>query len=372
MKCIMMILAVAGLMAAGAAGVTAAEATLYQQYEAMVAGADYVLSMQFPSGGWGWRADYAAPSTATIGATGVGMLRAYDLTGNTVYLDSAKAAGNFRIDNKYDNGDARFATFDPYFMWQLSLRAGDNTWSDYAAAGFFGELAAGTYGPDDDWDTAEYISLIQGVRAETGSSVNLRSWEFSTLGVTAAQIGQAGQAALFEAAILDGLNTLDAAKSNDSLGVAGAVRGLALMGTESFAAINSPNHAGINGIATLPDLTDYLVSQQDPAGHWWDGSAPTYMEPNSDENSQTTAYAILALMALDEEAYASSVQAGRSFLVSMQDASGAFWSYPGQTTAFNVEIAGEAVAALGGSPVPEPAGLGLMGLALLAVRKKRN
>ena len=170
MKRVMMILAVASLMAAGAAGVTAAEATLYQQYEAMVAGADYVLSMQFPSGGWGWRADYTAPSTATIGATGVGMLRAYDLTGNTAYLDSAEAAGNFRMDNKYANGDPRFATFDPYFMWQLSLRAGDNTWSDYAAAGFFGELAAGTYGPDDDWDTAEYISLIQGVRAETGSA----------------------------------------------------------------------------------------------------------------------------------------------------------------------------------------------------------
>ncbi len=341
-------------------------------YEAMIDGADYVIDWQFTAttvpghpeyaGGWGWREDYTAPGGATTGPVVRGVLQAYDLTGNTAYLDSAKAACNYIKDGqKYSANDSvRFGTYDPYVMWQVSQRAGDSTWSDHTATNFYGALANGTYGAAGNLNTAGYISYVQGVRAVTGSYVNLRPWEFSTLAYAATKMGQSGQAALFEAAILDGLNTLDATKGSDFLGVAGAVRGLALMGTTTFDDIVSPNHAGINGIDTLDELADYLVSQQDSAGHWWYGSA--YQTPVSDEDTQTSAYAILALMAMDDEDYADSIQEGRSFLVSMQldsppASAGGFWSYPGQTSSWNIEVAGEAVAAL-----PEPATMALVAL----------
>jgi hypothetical protein len=344
-------------------------------YEAMIDGADYVISWQFTattvpghpeySGGWGWRENYTAPTTNTTGATGQGMLRAYDLTGDADYLDSAVAGANYQMAITYPGTtNSRFATFDPYFMWELSQLASDNTWSNHAATNFYGALAAGTYGPAGDWDTAEYIAAVQANRPVAGANVNLRPWEFSTLAYTATEIGQTGQAALFEAAILDGLNTLDEAKGSDFLGVAGALRGLALMGTESFTAINSPLHSGIDGIDTLAELADYLVSQQDSAGHWWYSSVDQL--PDADEDTQTSAYAILGLMAMDEEAYADSIQAGRDFLVGMQLDSGGFWSYPGQTSSWNIEVAGEAVAAL-----PEPATMGFLALGGVAALLRR-
>ena len=342
-------------------------------YEAMIDGADYCISWQFTAttdpahpeynGGWGWRENYTAPGGATTGPVVQGMLRAYDLTGNTAYLDSAKRAADYIMNyQKHTNNEARLGTYDPYIMWELSQRAGDNTWSNHTATNFYGALANATYGPDD-LDTAGHIAYVQSKR--TGSSVNLRSWEFSTLAYTAAQIGQSGQADLYQAAILDGLNTLDASTDCDFLGVAGAVRGLALMGTTTFDAIASPLHSGINGIDTLAELGDYLVSQQDPAGHWW--YATTYQTPDADEDTQTSAYAILALMAMNDTAYDISIEAGRSFLVSMQLESGGFWSYPGQTSSWNIEVAGEATAAL-----PEPATMSLLALGGMALLRRRR
>jgi len=334
-------------------------------YEAMIDGADYLIDLQFANGGWGWMDNYTAPSSNTSGATGQGMLRAYDLTGNAAYLNSAKAAGNYQITVTYPSTtNSRFGTFDPYFMLQLSQRAGDNTWSNHAATNFYDALANGTYGAAGNLNTAGYISAVQANRATTGAYVNLRPWEFSTLAYAAEQIGQSGQDGLFQTAILDGLNTLDSTKGYDFLGVAGAVRGLALMGTTTFDAIVSPNHSGINGIDTLTELADYLVSQQDSAGHWWYGSAAK--TPNYDEDTQTSAYAILALMAMNDEAYTASIEAGRSFLVGMQLESGVFSSYPGDTAPFCVEVAGEAVAAL-----PEPATMCLLGLGGLLLRRKK-
>jgi hypothetical protein len=109
---------------------------------------------------------------------------------------------------------------------------------------------------------------------------------------------------------------------------------------------------------TLAELADYLVSQQDSTGYWlsYDG-----------KDTQTSAYAILALMAMNDTAYDSSIEAGRSFLVSMQLGSGGFLSYPGKVAPFNIEVAGEAVAAL-----PEPATICLLGLGALSLISRKN
>jgi len=218
--------------------------------------------------------------------------------------------------------------------------------------------------------------------ARTGTWNNLRPWEFSTIAVTARNIGSSSQADAFLGAILDGLDTLDstapASIYTDLIGVAGGVRGLALEGVTSFDPINSPHHAGIDGISTLVDLADYLAGQQNADGSWFDHSAAT---SESSKDTQVTAYAVLALEAVADVLatadYADELAAGRAWLLSMQDdTTGGFFYGPAYMyPPINNEVTGEALAA---TVVPEPASIIVWSLiALVSVtcvwrRRKRS
>ncbi len=61
--------------------------------------------------------------------------------------------GAFDLTYTYPNGEARFATFTPFFIGYLALAADNTTFSTHVSVHLFDELAAGTYGPDN-FDTA--------------------------------------------------------------------------------------------------------------------------------------------------------------------------------------------------------------------------
>jgi len=350
--------------------------------EAAEDGADYLVAEQLADGGWSWENGGTSASNIA-GATGIGLIRYYNIAGGSTYLDAAKDAGDFIRNHTYPSPSTenRFATFDPYYCWQLSLSAGDSTWSDHAATEFFDELTASTYGPSN-YDTAGWISVVETGR--TGTWVNLRPWEFSTIPVTAKAIGNAGQEAAFKQAILDGLDTLDDTDPDnvysDLIGVAGGLRGLALDGVTNFTtAVNSPNHSGVNGINSLSGLADYLAGVQNADGSWYWHSDLT-SPGDGDKDTQTTAYAVLALEAagrtLSTNAYDDEVTAGRAWLVTMQEDDtgdpgfGGFYSYPGDSPPINNEVTGEALAAL--PIIPEPGALSLIGLGLVGLRRRRR
>ena len=311
----------------------------------MAAAADHILATQCIDGGWGWPwNDCNATYTNITGPIGLGLLHAYGYTADLAHLDSAIAGANFDMLYTYGNGEYRFSTYKPAFLYTLSQVSGDNTYSNFAETEFFDELYNGTYGPSD-YNTLGWIQSVQAGR--TGTWVNLRPWEFSTLGWTAGIIGNTGQKDLFNQAILDGLNTLDNTDLynvySDIIGLAGGVRGLALNGTTSFTAINAPKHALIDGKTTLCQLADVLAGLQNGNGSWYWGSAlssPDY----TDEDTQTTAYAILALIEAQAQGcgtYTTNIDAGRAWLWTMQDNSdGGFFSYP--TGDKNNEVIGEA------------------------------
>ncbi len=349
--------------------------------QAMKDGADFLVSEQLGDGGWSW---YNGGTSASniAGATGIGLLNYYNLKGGSTYLDAAKDAGDFIHNTTYPSPstEPRYATFDPYYCWQLSASAGDNTWSNYAVTDFFNPLAAGTYGPSD-YTTATWISAVQTGRA--GTWVNLLPWEFSTIPVTAASIGNAGQEALFLQAMLDGLNTLDNTDPDnvycDLIGVAGGTRGLALDGETTFTAISSSNHAGINNISTLSGLVDYLIGQQNTDGSWY-GHSGLASPGEGDKDTQTTAYAVIALQAaadaLATSDYDDEICDGQAWLVTMQENDpmdttgfGGFYGFPGDTQPFCNEVCGEATGAL-----PEPATLALMALGgvFVLIRRRRQ
>ncbi|MEN8164584.1 MAG: hypothetical protein ABFS37_10680, partial [Acidobacteriota bacterium] len=231
----------------------------------------------------------------------------------------------------------------------------DASYSDFAAQ-FFDELTAGTYGPDDR-DTAGWIAEIQAYRQ--GTWINLLPWEFTLLPVPAATLGNAGQDALFEQAILDGLNTLDntdpATVYADILGLTGAVRGLALRNRLTFPAIVAPLHADINGITTLENLAAVLAGYQNADGSWyWHSNLAAPAE--GDKESQTTAYAVLALQAanlLVTANYQQNVLDAQVWLEARQLPGGGFESWSGGDVASaNTEVEGEVLQALTETPVP--------------------
>jgi len=330
-------------------------------------GADHIVSDQCPNGGFGWspHGDCTATANNITAPICLGLLGAHVLTGDADHLNAAVAGGGYDLTSVYGNGEFRFGAFAPYFLWKLSLASGNPAFSNHAATKFFDELSAATYGPSD-LDTAGWIAAVQAARA--GAYVNLRPWEFHLLPSAATAIGNAGQSGLFQQGVLDGLNTLDINQWWDLLGLAGGVRGLALSGTTSFPAIVSPNFPGINGINNLKDLADKLASYQNPDGSWYWGSnigGPIL----SDEDTQTTAYAVLALVAADSlvaSDYSAAVQNARFWLFSMQTVSGGFLSYPGGDQ--NTEVEGEALSAVSASgwiPVPTVSEWGLVVLTAL-------
>jgi hypothetical protein len=246
--------------------------------------------------------------------------------------------------------EARFGTFTATFMQRLSARTGDPTHVDFAAAELFDELTLSSYGPSD-LDTAGWIASVQAARA--GTWINLLPWEFHLLISTADTIGNPGQDDLFRQALLDGLDTLDntspASVYSDIIGLAGAVRGLAQSDTSSFPAISSPNHGLIDGVSSLCVLANTLAMLQNADGSWYWHSDLSSLGGATvgDEDGQTTAYAVLALLEAQRAGcgpFGTQIADGRAWLWSMQDVDGGFLSYPGGT--HNTEVEGEILEAL--------------------------
>ena len=314
----------------------------------LVAGAEHILDQQCHNGGFGWPHDDCSATYHNItGPILLGVLGTYSFTRDAGDLLGAVNGGVFDLSSTYSNGEARFATFTPAFLMAVARAADNTTFSAFVADGLFDELAAGTYGPDD-FDTAGWIDHVEAGRS--GAWVNLRPWEFHTLIPAARVLGQAGQDALFEQGVLDGLATLDngdpATVYSDVLGVAGAVRGLAAARRLAFPAVAAPLHSGVNGLDSLEALTACLASLQNPDGSWcWHSNLPT---PGvTDEDVQTTAYALLALLEADVLTAAShqaATAAARDWLVSMQLANGGFPQWPGGDE--NTEVEGEALTAI--------------------------
>jgi len=314
----------------------------------LVLGAEHILDQQCYNGGFGWPHDDCSVTYHHItGPILLGTLSTFYFTRDPSHIVGALAGGAFDLSYQYDNGESRFGTFTAVFMLDLAAASDNATFSTFASTGLFDELAAGTFSPND-YDTAGWITIIQIDR--TGPYINLRSWEFHTLIRAARILGQPGQDGLFEQAVLDGLATLDNSDPgtvfSDTIGLAGAVRGLADARRYTFPTIVAPLQSGVNGIDNLEDLAAYLVSLQNPNGSWnWHSNVAA--PATGDEDVQTTAYATLALLEVDimtAANYQPATESARNYLLSMQLPNGGFPEWPGGPE--NTEVEGEAVTAV--------------------------
>jgi hypothetical protein len=308
-------------------------------------GADHILTIQNTDGSFTWP---HGPSTAGPGHTnitgpiGIGLVKAYGVTSDANHLTGASNAASFLVPKISD----WVGTFNPYFLLTAYDSTGNTDYNDKATA-FFTELANGTYTRQSvDYDTAGFITFIQNARGG-GVWNNLLPWEFSTLAYAAQRVGISSQASAFLQALKDGIEALDSSDPNsffvDILGLSGGVLGLGLTGTDfdptagSFASANSTS-----------ELADILANFQNPNGSWyWHSNlaSPT----SSDEDTQTTAYAMIALSSVNTFGqYNDEISKARNYLLGIQLGSGGFPSYPGGGE--NIEVEGEALCAL---TVPE-------------------
>ena len=311
------------------------------------AAAIHIASQQCPDGGFGWPHNDCSATYHNITSPILnGIHGAWQQTGNSAYLGIMINGGNFDLLSQYTNGESRFSTESALFMWNLSQASSNMSYTNFVETDFFGQLDAATYGPDD-LDTSTWINSV--VTFRQGAWVNLLPWEFKSLPLMAMKHGRNSEAELYVQAILDGFNSMNDTSPDtvysDLIGVAGGLWGLSVINRHTFNPINSPLH-NINGFTSLQQLADFLVSKQNADGSWyWHSNlmAPT----DNDKDMQTTAYAIMALIKVNQRLptdYLPAITLGQSWIESMQGQFGGFPSFPGGDE--NTEVEAEALSAL--------------------------
>lgn len=322
-------------------------------------GGDRLIETQNIDGGWGWPlSGTSAPNTAAPIA--MGLLSAYEQTGDTAYLDAAISAGAFIRDVSPPH-----ATGNGIFMHALSQATGDSQYANDVKTEFYDALAAGTYDRSGTlYDTAGYAQHILSARTAQGYG-NLATWDLALAAVGAYRLG-ADTTAWIDV-IEDAINAMDSDAYFDVIGLAGGVWALAELGVDF-----DPTSGAYAADDNLDDLAATLASYQiDGGGFAWNSG---YVIPDDDNEAvQETAYAILALNAVDPAGYLSEILGASAYLSSVQLASGGWENYAGDGE--NNEVTGEALWGINtAEPVPEPGtmlllGSGLLGLA--GIRRKK-
>lgn len=300
--------------------------------QTIVDGGDRLVETQNVDGGWGWPLTGTSASN-TIGPIAMGLAQAYYQTSDPTYLAALSATGSYLLTKQYN-----FSPSDGYLAKALDEIFGGNTYVNHVNTYFYGPLAAGTYnraGLGTLYSTATYIDRIQTARHGAGQG-NMAAWDIGLGLVAAIKCGVTDpDLAAWVTGVEDEINVLDSDAYYDVIGLAGALYGLAEAGVAFDPTAGA--HAAASSVA---DLADILMSYQIAVGGFAWNSA--YVIPNDgNETIQETAYAILALNAVDRAGYQTEIAGARDYIASVQLATGGWENYP--TSGENNEITGEAL-----------------------------
>jgi len=276
--------------------------------------------LQNDDGGWDDPLDDGDPTAGTIpgssGVVGLGLAVTYPFGAGANRLDALERTGVLllgRVDDFLAREAVLAAALDRIF--------GTSAYSEHVRQMFYDRLAAGTYYDAytamADMTTEQYIASVVDYYGAEG--VNTAAWD---LGVSLVDAYAAGAATgPWVAAVCEQIDRMDAAWDDDVLGLAGALFGLATVGYDY-----DPQGGAYAAAQDLAGLADILLGFQMPSGGF------TYhagaMNPG-DETVSVTAYAILALAALDRTAYAQAIADARQFLLDVQLPTGGWEDYIG-------------------------------------------
>ncbi len=274
----------------------------------------WLLTQQQPNGGFPWSPGTTATQANIQAPIGLGLLYAWRRTGNTDFLTAAVEAGDFLFDNPntFANGSRRFSAADALFFVELSSVSGDPKYREEIDAEYWGPLAAGTYGPDADWNAADYAAAVVGNRLNA-NIVALAAWDLGFVSVAASRSAQPAIRQQIDDAIVGVLELVDNEGDFplDLFGLTGAVWAGAIAGED----LNP--QAGIWASATTTEgLASLLAGYQLPSGGMPGSTGSTTPV------SQATAFSVLGWETLDSATFASNLTSATSFLAVLQQPDG--------------------------------------------------
>lgn len=336
-----------------------------------VDGGNRLMNTQMPDGSWEWTLESGVSSTNQAAPAGMGLLAAYNQTGDMNYLHQAIAAGEFIIVNSPTHH-----TQNGIFMKELSRVTGDSRYADTVKSDYYDALEAGTFEKGGSfYNTASYAQYILDLRVDQEYD-NLALWDLGVAAYGAELIGSSESELITWGNYIEtGLNAWHSAYSSTGnnyavLGLAGSILGLAALNQD----LDNPISGGdyLDGAMTAGDLANILITYQGPSGGF--SKYPDY-PLDMYAGAQATAFSIIALIELDAELYDTQINAASSWLQSIQLETGGWsdgWAGIGKE---RNEVTGEVLWAVNAA-VPEPGTMVLLGFGLLGIasigRKKFN
>jgi hypothetical protein len=213
-----------------------------------------------------------------------------------------------------------FAANDGALAIELDRILGGTTCVNYIRSRFYDKLASGTYYDARTGrmhSTASYIQSLRNIRAAQGIA-NLAAWDVG-MGLYDAFVIGADTGPWIAAAKAE-IDELDGNYTYDVLGLAGAIFGLAAVGEDY-----NPQAGTYAAASSLSDLAVTLAGYQMPSGGFtWHAQ---FMIEGVDESVLETAYAVMALSAVDRYAYISQIDNVSSYLRTVQLATGGWENY---------------------------------------------
>ena len=304
-----------------------------QYNTAIVNSANRLVALQSPTDyGWDWivtseTADSGSASPSNIyGVTCLGLIDAYELTGNAAYLTAAENAANFMVANNtpstggfwYGHDGYGFAYSSDYiFLMSLSTVSGISSYKTYALASWAWQKA----NIDRYADGNQSILWSHYADEWIGTGMyGAGAWGTSDWGLAALAMGDTVWAQDM-AAVIDA-NMTNIAGNTNTNDYADMGKGLTL---EFLATLNSVTYA-----SDIASLKTALEGSQFSDGSWGYGSPPG--------DAQTTAYVVMGLWAAGDFKIA---ETGADWLVANQGTNGAltggWWEYPDEISEVDSE-----------------------------------
>ena len=263
----------------------------------------------------------------TQGASALGLLRAWERSGNAADLAAAVANGDCQVNDcipgsTYPDTHHRFATHDPLFLEQLSIDSGDPQYAAFVDSAFWSRLNASSYGEFANLDAADYANAV--VSSRTGQGYpDLAAWDLSKTAIAAQLAGETVARDAMMQGILDSLNASDSAHTTfDVIGLTGAIWASAVTGVDL-----DPSSGKWAAANNTTDLAVMLLGYQAPSGGFVSSTTAPGGVIDANADTQTTAFAMQALDAVDAVGYAMQVQNGFAYISSLQQPSGEFLAY---------------------------------------------
>jgi DNA polymerase III delta prime subunit len=291
--------------------------------DAIVKVADRLISQQNPDGGWNWYG--SGPSDANLyGVTALGLLNAYQLTGNRNYLNAAKLTADHLMSiptptDSASDAAQKFYASDIIFLYEFGQVYDSSAYGNKSVAvmGHFltGPSRFNGSGGCSAQNIADYYHNMGGIFAPPSgiSEWDVFLWttaaKFTGNDPLAAQLAQIAKADVLDPAYTASLDTVK--DKYYALGLAGALAATSLVGIDNSAiatklvaeqnadgSITANIYDGINQTTAYSALAfaasrnprlvasvAYLVDKQRANGGWIESDGKEYTEGNS-ENIQ--------------------------------------------------------------------------------------